>query len=159
MTKKISESCRNTPYNDLYQTCERTAAKLCIYPGSSLVQDLSAKLGLEATIASNSGQKIITRLGRERIAPRTVWIYSSEKFVNSKDLRVHLDWLLEVIEPRIECLAEESSQPDTRLFVSCVWWSANGNGGPTLWPNQMLRLSTLGLELNFEVQFHGSDDD
>jgi hypothetical protein len=43
------------------------------------------------------------------------------------------------------------------MNVNCVWWSRYGDGGPTLWPEQMLRLAQLNLECSFEFAYYEDD--
>jgi hypothetical protein len=43
------------------------------------------------------------------------------------------------------------------MRVNCVWWSAAGHGGPTLWPEQMAALAALNLECSFDVYFFGDE--
>ena len=46
-----------------------------------------------------------------------------------------------------------------RMGVDCIWWSAYGDGGPTLWPEQMHLLADLNLECSFSVSFFGDDEE
>jgi hypothetical protein len=45
------------------------------------------------------------------------------------------------------------------MQISCAWWSANGDGGPVLWPSQMAKMAELGVECGFELAFYGDDGD
>jgi hypothetical protein len=152
----VSFSARGTAINHDYPTCERTCAELRIYPDGISVEDVSTALRLTPTRACNAGDAISGRSGRERKAPRSMWYLSSEDNVESMDLRVHLDWILDRLESKGEYLEKLSYCGTTKIYLTCIWWSASGHGGPTLWPEQMRRIANLGLELGFEIQFHGS---
>jgi hypothetical protein len=45
----------------------------------------------------------------------------------------------------------------TGMTVQRIWWSATGQGGPTLWPEQMRLLAELNLECSFDVSFFGDE--
>jgi hypothetical protein len=87
------------------------------------------------------------------------WFLSSEDKVASKDVRRHLDWLLDLIWPARLPLADLQQTSGVKIDVNCVWWSASGHGGPTLWPEQMGRLAELGLECGFDVYFFGEEEE
>ncbi len=93
-----------------------------------------------------------------RIANVTMWALSSESFVSSKDLRAHLDWLLERLFSSRQAV-KNLQQHGMTMSVNCPWWSRGGHGGPTLWPEQMQQLADLNLECSFDVQFYPSDDE
>lgn len=150
---------RLTPYNDAYKTCERTFAELLIYPENLDPALITERLGLVPTQMSVKGVDERTPAGVVRPAPHSLWALSSEGKIASKDLRRHLDWLLARLLPARAQLRALQSTPGTRMTVSCVWESAHGHGGPTLWPEQMGALTELGLECGFDVSFYGEDDE
>ena len=43
------------------------------------------------------------------------------------------------------------------MTVQCIWWSATGQGGPTLWPEQMRLLAALNPECSFDVSLFGDE--
>ena len=144
---KVSES-RRTPYNDNYGTCERTCAKLLIYPGNCDLAEVTRCLQIEPTETS------APKVGTKRVSG---WFLSSESAILSKDLRRHLDWLLSILEGAKEELLALQQRPNVKMAVSCVWWSAYGHGGPALWPEQMAQLAELNLECAFDLYFLGSE--
>lgn len=149
---------RRTPYDDAYGTCERTDVTLRIYPGEMIPELITQRLGIEPTSTQKVGQVFRNSLGRERTASINGWFLSSEGKVTSLDLRRHLDWLLDRVMPAKEPLLELQWRSGLDMDVSCVWWSAQGHGGPVLWPEQMARLAELNLECGFELAFYGDDD-
>ena len=139
--------------------CDRTAAVLCVYPreGSGLTHEaVTALLGVRPTRAGNAGDDVPTRRGSRRVTV-TNWQLSSEPHVASKDLRNHLDWLLDRVGPAAAALR---ALQDGRavMTVRCPWWAAaDGTDGPVLWPEQMRRLADLNLELAFDFKDYSED--
>ena len=147
-----------TPYNDDYEACDRTHAELRIYSGEASPREVSLLLGIEPTSMNEKGKtRVSLTTGRERVLPLNLWLLSSESQIDSKDLRRHLDWLLDQIEPAAGALRELEQVPGATMNVHCSWWSAHGHGGPTLWPQQMRRVAALNLELAFEIMFFGDE--
>jgi hypothetical protein len=86
---------RMTPLNDAYRTCERTCAKLLIYPGEMHPSRVTELLGVSPTrqvVAGEVSPPISS--GLRRVGKINGWFLSSEEHVESKDVRRHLDWLL-----------------------------------------------------------------
>jgi len=80
--------------------------------------------------------------------------------VQSLDLRCHIDWLLARLNPVANAVLELQNIPEiTTMLVQCIWWSKYGQGGPTLWPEQMRGLANLGIECGFDISFFGPDDE
>jgi hypothetical protein len=105
------------------------------------------------TETSEVGQVRVNSLGRTRVAPKNLWILSSEGSADSLDVRRHLDWLLARLVPNAKALLELQEVEGLVMTVHCVWYSRSGHGGPTLWPEQMRALADLNLECGFDVYF------
>ncbi|WP_437956877.1 DUF4279 domain-containing protein [Sorangium sp. So ce119] len=148
---------RRTPYNELYPTCERADATLRIYAECIHPQEITRRLAVEPDSVQVKGEVRVNSVGRARVIGVNGWFISSETKVSSKDLRHHLDWIIGAIYPVREALLKLQQTRGVKMDVSCVWWSAHGHGGPTLWPEQMRPLSDLGLECGFDVYFFGED--
>jgi len=153
MKKSLSVS-RRTPVDHDYGTCDLTYVDMLIYPSELAHENVTALLGIEPTVACNKGDRIETARGTVKVVPVTRWSLSSENDVMSKDVRAHLDWLLERLVPAREGLFELQQHHEVKMAVDCTWWSRSGHGGPTLWPEQMRQLAELNLECAFEIQFH-----
>jgi len=129
------------PYDDGYATCARTYATLRLYPGTITPAEATARLRIDPTES-----QLTTCTGR----PLHGWFLSTEGVLESKDVRRHIDWLLDRIEPsaaELQALVREGARAD----IFCYWLSAQGHGGPTLSPGQMHRLARLQLECGFDV--------
>ncbi len=147
------------PYNDEYQSCERTCAKLRIYGGELTPHEITEILGIMPTSCITRGESSVPNsLGRSVTHRLNGWFLSSEEHVKSLDLRRHLDWLINSISPHSNQLKILQDYPGVAVDVTCIWWSKSGHGGPTLWPLQMQPLAELNLECRFEISFYGDEE-
>lgn len=148
---------RRSPINDADPSCERTRATLCIY---DVDPDLvTEKLGIEPTNSWKIGRAWVTPRGEKRVGRVNTWELESEGAVLSKDLRRHLDWLLDRIEPAASQLTELQEIPGVTMTIWCTWWSAHLLAGPKLWPEQMRRMADLNLECLLCFSCYPEEDD
>ena len=149
-------SSRFTPINDAAPSCDETWASLCIY---NIDPDLvTNKLGIKPTGGQKKGVPSIVPSGKEIIGRINSWVLSSHNYVTSKDIRAHLDWVLDKIEPVIPVLKELQRLPNVQMVIRCVWWSAESDGGRlTLWPEQMGRMAEANLEFSLSISYYGDD--
>jgi hypothetical protein len=121
--------------------------------------EVTKRLGLKPTHQIVLGEESPPNsLGLKRVGKVNGWFLSSEEFVESKDVRRHLDWLLAKLEPNSEVLRELQAGPGVRMSVECPWWSRYGTGGPTLWPEQMRVLAALNLECSLGFAYYGPQE-
>lgn len=153
-TMKINISTRSTPLNDLYPTCDRTFAELRIYPKTLNTSQITEILDLSPSDLGNAREIQHNSYGKMRTVKNTHWLLSSEKFVQSKDLRIHLNWFINILFEKSDGLINISNMDDCKMSIDCTWWSAVGHGGPTLWPEQLRALAEIGLEVSFDIQFY-----
>lgn len=147
-----------TPLNDREENCERTDASLRIYSEEMTPLQITELLGMSPTSSVTKGQRIPTMFSDQfRLGKLNGWFLSSEGVVESKDLRRHLDWLLDRLDRSAEELAKLQERQGVRMCVYCIWWSKYGGGGPSLWPEQMRQLAALNLECCFDFQHYGID--
>lgn len=146
---------RTTDYDDEYATCERTLARFSIYSGEKPPEEITLTLELAPTHQCEIGQVRTNSIGRTRTDSLNAWFLSSEGFISSRELRRHLDWLLENLVTRSTQIAKLQKTSGIKMRVDCIWWSAFGQGGPTLWPEQMNIMAKLNLECAFDVSFYG----
>lgn len=145
-------------YDDTYPTCERTCAQFRIDPGSMSPEDVTRLLAITPTTKRTKGSVRIGYAGKEIVSKKSVWLLSSEPEVKSKDLRRHLDWLLDRLEKAMAPLNELQCTEGIRMDVNCIWWSAHGHGGPILNASQMHRISALDLQCGFDIYFFPEKD-
>lgn len=130
-----------TDYDDEYPTCKATYATLRLYLGDLTPDAVTERLGLSPTESQTQ-----TRSAKHSQA----WFLCSKGQVHSRDVRRHIDWILDQVTPvaaRFRDLIARGAKAD----VACFWVSASGHGGPMLSPIQMRRLAELELECWFDV--------
>lgn len=86
-----------------------------------------------------------------------LWMLDSETHVQSRDLRRHLSWVLDKIQPVAQRIIE-LRQADIVMDMWCIWWSSKGEGGPAIWPDQMRLLADLDVELSIGFSDYSKDD-
>lgn len=153
----ININSRRTPISSDYDGCDECRVSLLIYPEHVHPDEVSNILKLEPTKKNVIGTEITNSLGRTRKITVAGWFLSSEKYVQSKDIREHLDWLLIKILPSKNGLMQLQNIEGIKMGIDCEWWS-NGNGGPTLWPEQMNIMAELNLECAFNISFYNTDN-
>jgi hypothetical protein len=78
------------------------------------------------------------------------YFYSTKNVVDSKDLRRHLDYLIEIFKNKVEILNEIQAEGN-QVDLVCYWVSQNGHGGPTLSPKQIVEIGKLNIEIWFDI--------
>ena len=149
---------RRTPIDDLYPSCAEVRAGLLIYTPRNSPHEVTLRLGLEPSVVVVKGKEVQTSTGRVRIPKNSFWKLSSDGHVESLDLRRHIDWLLERLCPRREALKAVQDFDGVVMSINCAWYSRAGNGGPTLWPEQMQAMAELNLECSFDIYFMPDDE-
>jgi hypothetical protein len=144
-------------YDRNYPTCLETYATFRVYSPSMSPEAISAKLGLKPSETMSKGHIRRTRRGGEIETKINGWFLRSKESIGSRDLRHHLDWLLDRLTGvRHSLLALQAG--DAEMDVFCYWVSAYGHGGPTLEPEHMRRLADLNLELGLDVYFADEEE-
>jgi hypothetical protein len=141
---------------DDYPTCEETYVTLRVYHDAADPAAVTARLGLEPSDFQCAGGTY-ERRGVTRTYPISGWFLCSEGKVDSYDSEKHLRWLLDQLGTRGAALDTLRAQGWT-MDIACMWDSHAGHGGPTLSPELLRRLAETGIELWFDVYFHGSYD-
>jgi hypothetical protein len=150
----IENHLESLEMNDDYPTCEETYVTLRIYHDSADPNEASAILGLEPTKKQMVGDAHENR-GVSRTYRLSGWFLCSKSQVESYDSSKHLDWLLSVLQGRHEAL-DDLRGKGWRMDIACLWDSHSGHGGPTLPAALLSRLAATGIDLWFDVYFHGA---
>lgn len=140
-----------SPESNDFPTCLETYASLRVFSDTLQPNQVSARLGLVPSRAFAKGDPY----GRGRVRRHGGWILSSRNAVESSDTRHHIDWLLDQLDGKskeLDALRDLGCEVD----VSCIWVSAQGQGGPILSPSQMKRLAEHGLDIWWDVYFDQS---
>jgi Domain of unknown function (DUF4279) len=132
-------------YDDNYKTCLKTYASLRIIYEELEPDKISKQLGVRPTTSCRKGElntkKIPSRIG--------IWSLSTEGIIKSRDIRRHLDWLVDQLQGKESQFKAWKAQ-GIKTDVFCYWLST-GQGGPSISIRNMQRLSTFDLELSFDI--------
>ena len=138
-----------------YPTCAETYVTLCVYHQNLDPEAVTRLLNLQPSSCHRRGD-VLDALGEQashsRQARNGGWFLTSRGSIDSPDVRMHLDWLIDRLAGASGALSALREQ-DCETVVSCYWLSAHGHGGPMLAPDMMHQLSELGLELWFDIYF------
>jgi hypothetical protein len=123
----------------------RTFATFRVFSRDLDPDEVSRALNIEPTRSFRAGDK------RDVGAPyrRGGWLLSTEDFA-SRDVREHVDRLLDRLQPAAPALAH-LVEGGAQCNVVCYWSTDNGQGGPQLDPAQMAGLAGLHLPILFDV--------
>lgn len=149
----MSEKSRITPVSSDYETCAECYVKLMIYPGEMHPDEITNVMQVSPTLINVAGEKVTNSRGLTREVKDSGWFLSTEGYVLSKDLREHIDWVVEKISPYSESLRAVQKIDGVKVTLKCVWFSLLGHSGPVLWPEQMRALADLDLECSFDIYF------
>jgi hypothetical protein len=128
-------------YDDDYATCEKAGATLRIYHKSFPSAFVTTALNIEPSYSQESDPKELQSSG---------WFLTTLDYIPSRDVRRHLDFLLDQLHGHEDMLSKLRDEGWT-MDVCCFWRSSTGQGGPTLSPSQMRRLSDFGLDCWFDI--------
>jgi hypothetical protein len=140
-------------YSDAYDTCARTYATFRAYTSNMEPDEVSRFLGMVPTGSIVRGRVIAEGPSKGVVSKLNGWFLSTKETVDSKDLRRHLDWLLEALSGHRDQLLALQVMPNVSVDISCYWLSEFGHSGPTLSPKQMHSLCDLNLEIWFDCYF------
>lgn len=139
-------------HDEEYPTCIRTFATLRFYHDDASPDAVTRALGLFPTEFQKKGvQKKGENVRRGKVVHRALsgCFLRSKGEVESRDVRCHIDWILDRLDGKGAAIANLHVQ-GWRSDVFCFWLGI-GSGGPMLDPAQMGRLSELDLPCGFDV--------
>lgn len=138
-------------YDDKYSTCKRTYATLRVLHKELDPDEISNLLGLSYSRAYRKGDPItaVNEIGERR---NGVWLLDTKQKVDSLDSRRHIDWLLDQLEGKADVVRALFNK-GCNIDILCFWESAHGHGGPTVSPEQSIRLGEMRVDLMFDVYF------
>ncbi len=134
-------------YDDDYPTCAETFATLRFYHADGSPETVTETLGIAPSKSQVRGTNVFSDKQVRR--PISGWFLCSKGEVESKDVRRHIDWILDRIRG-LESGFERLQSEGWRTDISCYWLGI-GHGGPMLDPSQMADLAKLNLECGFDV--------
>ena len=134
--------------DDDFPTCDRVSVTLVIYSASLNSDEITRRLAIASTDTDHDSLRSPGRNKRNRKG-QFVWVYETEKFIQSREVRTHLDHLITILLPIKADFEALQDLPGVQMTVWIYWWGASG--GPVLWPQHMFGLSELNLELQIDV--------
>jgi hypothetical protein len=141
-------------YNDSYPACARTYSTLRIFSDHLGPEQITQLLQVEPTRVFRKGEFF----GDKKLERKTNgWFYCTKDLTSSKDDRRHLDLIIAALDGKDAQMRELHSH-GCKMDITSFWSSKEGQGGPWLMPEQMVRLGTLGLSVWWDVYFSGEDE-
>ena len=140
-----------TNYDDDFPTCEQTYATLRVFSDDINPHAITLSLGVDPSESFEKGEG---RGNKGALRKFHGWFLSSEKTVESKDTRRHIDWIISKIRDKSQELAELQAK-GVEIDISCLWLS-NGQGGPILSPPQIKELALFNIDIWWDVYFNNS---
>ena len=147
-----------TPVDKDYPTCHECSASFCIISPIGDPYDWTTKLAINPDRVHRKGDVFTNAIGKQRSQKLNGWFLESEGFVKSKDLRDHLDYVLDKLIPAREALIDMQELNEITMTISCHWWG-DMHSGPVLWPKQLKKLSQLNVEVEFFFASYDDDKD
>ena len=144
-------------YHDDYPTCAETFATLIIAHRELDPAAVPSALHSEPSRAWRRGEPRNSTGSQPAIAKEGEWRLSTRDHVTSRDVRRHVDWLLDRVELGREALSKLQLQ-GYETEVAFYWRSASGHGGPALPPETLSRLGSLGLAIWFDFYYLPDDE-
>src|ERR1700743_2456575 len=125
-----------------YPTCLETYSTLRIFSDTVSPTTIEKALKVAPTKSFKKGEPY----NKNRLRRKTNgWLYETNKLTRSRDTRQHIDLIIDALEGKekaLKGLIKKGCQID---LVS--YYVSSGQGGPALWPHQMLKLGNLGIEI------------
>ena len=134
-----------------YKACGRTYATIRIYHKTIASEAVTDILKIQPDDTVKAGEL----LALKRKARYNVWSFTTHykgKFAKSRDVRVHVEWLLDKLKKKKKEL-NEMSLAGYDMYISCFWEGVFGNGGPVFDPAFVERFSDFPLDLDFDIYF------
>jgi hypothetical protein len=111
-------------------------------------EEVTRRLRIDPSESHNPGDK----RGKSGIWPHGYWAIESGLHVQSTNLSLHIEWLLNRIEPvQVEVLSLVDEGFSVDIF--CFLESLTGHGGPTFSPTLLRRVANLNVELSLDMYF------
>jgi hypothetical protein len=139
-------------YDDDYPTCAETFSTLRIFADEVSAAEITDALGVAPTESFLKGEPHSKGLFRRAHG----WFYSTKKLSSSKDTRRHIDLILESLDGKSNAI-KVLHQRGCKLDIMSYWVS-HGEGGPALWPYQMLKLGKLGIQVWWDIYSAEEDE-
>ncbi len=136
----------------------RVAVEFVIYSDTLSSDEVSNRLGIQATGSAAKGVKLGKRTRTPITIPRHMWQLSSEAHVGASDLGSHLTWVLAKLSPLQEQLREIRTVGSAEFRLVGRVWTSGTSVHVQLSKPVLNALVTLDLELQLEFADYGQDE-
>jgi hypothetical protein len=124
-------------------------ASLGIYGEPLDLKEITQRLGLTPTSSGRKGEiRNSARVKNPRPRRNSFWLLKSP-LPDLQPLQEHLQWLVDKLEPKREVLEELARRFQIKFI--CGFSSGNGQGGCTLDPGLLARLSSFEIPLVLDL--------
>ncbi len=147
----------STGHRDEYPTCAETYSTFIVYSDLIDPDEVTKRLGIMPTEVCRKGHARNPGNPNSFVYKRNMWGLSTRCYIDSRDTRRHLDWLLARLSDKALEI-NELVRLGAEVTISAYWASASGQGGPMITPEQSSQLGELGIELWYDVYFYNEDD-
>ena len=146
MIKNRNIESRFTPLDKDYPSCDDVYVDFFVYCNFEKIKHCFPS-DFIPTKQVIKGKSWVSKTGKIMTPKLSHWTISSDRIIDSKDVRDHIDYVLDIIYPQKKHILK--LQENFTMGMKCVWFAKGVSGGPAVWPEQMSRLSELNLELGF----------
>lgn len=140
----------NEDYDDDYVGCEKTYASLRIQHDTLDPDYISTLLQITP---SWSWIKGIILPGKTRPTRTGIWGISSEDHIHSREVRRHIDWIMEKVRYKSDSI-RELQQNGYKIDVFCFWSMSGTMAGLELSPHNCRDLAELNIPIGFDIYAH-----
>lgn len=153
-----SQKHHKTPLNEEYPTCNECWASFNIISDSVNPDKITEKLNIKPTRQNKKGDLFVNVLNKSTQKVINGWFIESEGVIKSKDLRDHVDYVLDFLVPIKDKILEIQKWDDIKMTLTCSWWGFM-HCGPTLWPVQLEKMSMLNIAIEIYFASYANDRD
>jgi hypothetical protein len=131
--------------------CDKTDVTLRFVAPELDPESVTSAVGIEPDVGHKRGDVRVVKNGRDYKFPNGIWYLTTEGWP-SRNLEAHVVRMLERVQGVLELLTNYSkANPHVRFELMCHWVSASGHGGPSLSPQTLARIASLGATLDFDI--------
>ncbi len=120
MIKNRNTESRFTPLDKDYPSCDDVYVDFFVYCDFETIKD-RFPANFIPTDQVTAGKPRVSKIGKIMVPKISNWTISSDKIINSKDARDHIDYVLDIIYPQKEHILK--LQEDFIMSMKCVWFA------------------------------------
>ena len=109
--------------------------------------DVTERLGITPSRSFKRGD----RRGEKGKWPFGFWSLESDGQIQSTDLILHIEWLINKLEPSASQIRELVHEQALDARISCLWISPECHHELDIHPRLIRKIADLGLELSFDI--------